>query len=66
MTRYRTVARCVAPGCRCLDAAGVILYDGPVRQEAERAKDLAPVGYAVDVECLRSSPEDVAEYSDRY
>ena len=37
MTRYLTIDRCTEPGCRCLDTAGVILYDGPDREEAEAA-----------------------------
>jgi len=38
---YQTIDRCTDPGCHCLDTAGVVLYDGPDRDEAERAKDEA-------------------------
>jgi hypothetical protein len=39
--RYRTIDRCNEPGCRCEDRAGVILYDGDDREEAEAAKAFA-------------------------
>ena len=54
-TRYQTIARCVTEGCRCDDRAGVILYDGPDRAEAESAKRLAPAVYTVEVVNLEKS-----------
>ena len=32
--RYIVIDRCKEVDCRCLDGAGVILYDGPSREKA--------------------------------
>ncbi len=45
--RYTTIATCTDPDCRCLDRAGVILYDGPDIEAAETAQLQAPTGYEV-------------------
>ena len=47
---YRTIAYCVEEGCRCDDRRGVILYSGPSLEEAERAAEQAPPGYAVEIQ----------------
>ena len=39
--RYQTIDRCTEPDCRCLDTAGVVLYDGDSLADAEAAKDYA-------------------------
>lgn len=39
--RYTTIDRCTDPDCRCIDTAGVVLYDGPDLAEAEAAKESA-------------------------
>jgi len=60
MTTYTTTARCVEPGCRCLDSAGVILYRGPDRQAAQEAEEAAPRGYEVQttLETCHDRPYD--------
>jgi hypothetical protein len=55
MTRYRTVAYCTDPDCRCDHRRGVILYDGGSREDAaDAAERLAPRGYAVEVEAVEA------------
>lgn len=48
--RYRVVYYCVAPNCRCLDRAGVIVYNGTDEAAARRVADDVWAGYAAEID----------------
>lgn len=52
MKRYRAIESCQYPDCRCLDRAGIILYDGPDIRAACDAADIPRHGYVGHVELL--------------
>lgn len=58
--RYQTVATCTDPTCRRLDRAGVVLYDGEDRSEAERAAEESPypTGYEIEIEEMAGAHRD--------
>ena len=64
--RYRTIAYCDAPGCRCLDRSGLVLYDGADRDAALDRQEAAPRGYRVELETtdqLLRSHTSVLQYA---
>lgn len=61
--RYQTIDQCTDDGCRCLDTAGVILYDGDNLADAEAASAFAryPAPQIIVVPDATATGRSVAE-----